>query len=147
MKNLIAKLLIVAITIVSFTFTSCKKEDVAPVVDNKTLLVDTKWKLTTFTVAGQDAFSSLAKCSQDDITIFKADGKVIIDQGVTKCDPADDQQGEDGTWTLSADGKVITHNDSFGDKLTKNILEISSTKLKIEYKELGVTWSETFTKI
>jgi hypothetical protein len=148
MKKTSFNLFVLAITTSILMLASCKKEEVTPTPtsNNKSLLQDKNWKMNSQKVNGLETFSTLDKCSQDDITIFNTNGKVIVDAGVLKCGSAANQQEEDGTWSLSTDGKVITHKDSFGDTLTKTILELSATTLRIEYKDLGATWLVTFAK-
>ena len=123
---------------------SCKKEVAAP--DYKALLQANKWRQTSLVVAGKEAFATTAKCGQDDLRIYNADGTVTEDEGPTKCVSSDPQQDKIGTWSISADGKIITYKDSFGDTYAQTVVELTASAFKISYTDLGVTWVETYVK-
>jgi hypothetical protein len=148
MKKTLIYVVMLILTTSVFILSSCKKEDdpVTPATDFKALLQDKKWKLIKQEVNGVDFFFQLDKCSQDDLRIYNANGTVTQDEGVTKCISTDPQQSSDGTWTLSTDGKSLTYKDSFNDTYIQTVTELSASTLKIEYKELGATWAETYSK-
>jgi len=93
-------------------FSSCsKKSDPTPPKDQ--LLTAAKgWKLTDakVTVSGitQSIFSAIPACVVDNITFYKSTGDYLEDEGATKCDSADPQTLESGTWKFNTDKTIIT---------------------------------------
>ncbi|MES2731906.1 MAG: lipocalin family protein [Bacteroidota bacterium] len=92
-------------------FSSCKKKEEVSLPPAQ-LLAAKSWKLTDtgFMASGMPSsyFSHIDDCSKDDLEIYKSDGNQLTDEGVTKCSSTDPQQTNNGMWTLSADGKIIT---------------------------------------
>ncbi len=110
-------------------FSSCKKDDSTP--DTTALLTSGKWKLTAETTKGVNTFTSKLACEKDDTWTYTADLKGVYDEGATKCS-ASDPQSTPFTWSLSADQKKLTLIDpSFPIPITGDILELTSSTLKL----------------
>jgi hypothetical protein len=81
-----------------------------------------------------DLYDDLEPCEKDDLWRFKADGRLEYDEGPTKCDPNDPQTSDGGTWTLSADGKILTIMDDDdpveADTIMINLTTLNDTDLK-----------------
>lgn len=134
-----------ALAIVALTLSSCKKdESITPTSTaeptKKDFLVNGEWILKSSVVNGDDVTSLLEDCVKDNISIFKADGIYISDEGATKCDP-NDKQVVKGKWEFK-DNKtkiIIDNNDPVSVKtLTKDTLRISA----ITFKDNNVYASE-----
>lgn len=122
------KLVLLAAAVLTFA-ASCKEEE--PVPPTKTeLLTAGPWIGSALTAnPGIDPFGSgtpitdlwnsvlISACSKDDFTVYKTDGTYVIDDGATKCDPADPQTTT-GTW-------------KFATNETQMILDSSSTPYNI----------------
>lgn len=104
------KKIVFSLAAVTLFFAACSKKDNNTGNSSRTAILTTaKWKLTagtaTGTIAGApqniDILSVLENCRKDDLAIFKTDARFIIDAGTVKCDPADAQQQDVGTWVLT----------------------------------------------
>lgn len=78
-----------------------------------------------------DFYAFMDACTKDDITVFKTDGTVTFDEGATKCD-AGDPQTTSGTWEFQ-DNETKLKVVSDGETEIFNIIELTSSKLKISY--------------
>jgi hypothetical protein len=119
-----------------------KKEDPAP-VPRKELLASTsskKWKITSATAGGYDAFASRDACERDNLYIFFSDNKLTVDEGATKCNSGDPQTAATGTWSLSTDEKTLTLNAGSSSILSGDftITELSSNTLKGKFTYNGI---------
>jgi hypothetical protein len=73
-------------------------------------------------------------CELDDGEMYKADGKLMKDQGRKKCDEDDEQVMESGTWTYDAAAKKITVHHYDTDKpQTHTLKELSGNKMVLTY--------------
>jgi hypothetical protein len=141
-KSLLLLLLMAAVSV-----SACKKDDEESAEDKLTAV--SCWKQTkneTFNpVTSIWENEPIDACTQDDCTKFNADKTLSFDEGATKCDPTDPQTGT-GTWTLSADGKMLTISDNAsGIAFIGTITELTSNKLVLEIDIAGfksrITWS------
>lgn len=74
-------------------------------------------------------------CDLDNSMIFKSDKKLAYDEGATKCDPADPQQGTDGTWSYDKSTKILTQTYESGEKISFNVAQNDGDNLKLVYRE------------
>lgn len=123
----------------------CKKDKEEVTVAPSVLLTAKSWKIADIgvTTAGGSAstLSFLAACDKDDLTMYKADGKIVLSEGATKCDPGDEQETPGGTWTLSTDGKTLT--EKVGTTSTVyTVKELTAGSLKVTTTESGSNYSE-----
>jgi hypothetical protein len=123
---------------------SCKKnnetnentpENSKPVITKTDILTAKSWKLTAATISPgisfqggpfiTDFYQYIEDCKKDDLVIYKADGKLITDEGASKCNP-DDPQTEEFNWSFSNnETKIIMDGD------TSTIMQLDSTTLRI----------------
>jgi hypothetical protein len=94
-----------------FPITSCKKESSGNQT-NANLLCKQNWKLqslrfNTNNGAWTDGLATVPDCRKDDITFFYLDNKYHLEEGETKCNVANPQIIEEGTWSISSDGKQL----------------------------------------
>ena len=76
---------------------------------------------------------------KDDAIVFKSGGSYSVESTV-KCDSAEPSTLETGTWSLSADQKVITFTPNGDDVRMANILSITGSELKVDVTlEIGST--------
>lgn len=125
----------------AMAFTSCKKDDDDDNNGNSTTdhLTSGAWKTTAMTVDPgidfgggfivTDFFTMMPDCSKDDLITFQSGGKVIFDEGATKCVPNDPQTSE-GTWSLASDDKTLTIKEPGEADVVVTITEISSSTMK-----------------
>jgi hypothetical protein len=128
----------------ALVFSSCKKDEDDNNNGNSTVdhLTSGAWKITAMMVDPgidlgggiviTDFFTMMPACSKDDLITFHSDGKIIFDEGATKCVPSDPQTTE-GTWTLSGDNKTLTMKEPGEDDIVVTITEISSSMMKGTY--------------
>lgn len=162
MKNFFKTSAILFISISLLSITSCKKDDdddSKPAASEKSKLTNKNFKLTdaAITLNGTAIFTyaDLDACSKDDLTKFLDDLTGTIDEGPTKCDPADPQQTS-FTWSLVSNDKQLRIDDT-GDITVYDIKINNGTVLKIEFNDLdndytgdgikdNVLISQTYTK-
>jgi hypothetical protein len=87
-------LLLVALA--AFIFAACKdnEDDDAPSTSTKTkteLITTGSWYVHDIIIDDTSFFSLFENCEKDDYQTFKTDGKMVTDEGPTKCDPTDPQ--------------------------------------------------------
>lgn len=92
----------------------------------------------------------LQACDLDNMTIFKANGTVLTDEGATKCSVTTPQLQDKGTWTLSTDGKKLTIKDSLGSNEDLDIVELTETTLTTRFvlgdKTAATTYTMSYTR-
>jgi Lipocalin-like domain len=127
--------------------------------DNKApkteLLQDSKWMTIahteTVTEDGEketeDMYEEMEECEKDNIIWFKKTGETVSDQGTLKCAEDEPQSVITGTWKLTTDGKHIEMTDEDNDTETVEILELTSTRLKVtsSYTEDGAKYENELT--
>src|SRR6478609_3835651 len=93
--------------LISFTQIACSKSSTDP-SGRLHILESGKWQFTasfsTVKVGDSteivDLLASLPDCTKDNFFIFQSDGTLLIDEGTTKCNDADPQTVNGGTWQL-----------------------------------------------
>jgi hypothetical protein len=123
---------------VAFLILSCKDDEPAPTTESILLSAKNGWIATAATISPavlgiSDWYAQFDACDKDDVIVFKSTTNYQIDSTV-KCDSAEPSILETGTWTLSADKKVIQFKPNGDTPYEFNIGEISSTQLRF-YKE------------
>ncbi|HTN17125.1 MAG TPA: hypothetical protein VL092_05560 [Chitinophagaceae bacterium] len=135
------KILLLAVTATSL-LGSCKKDDKKDSsTGTEAKIADKKWKLTahSYVFNGQtnDGYAQLKDCQKDNFAIYSSDKSIIIDEGATKCMSSTPQMQTVGTWELRSGGKELFLSGAeavYGIKeLTLNIIESSSSTLKVKY--------------
>ncbi|OSZ79485.1 hypothetical protein CAP35_14910 [Chitinophagaceae bacterium IBVUCB1] len=134
----IGVMLLTAVVFVS----ACKKDKddnnnvtPAPAKTKKDFLVEGKWQITsmptTYTVLGftQSAnfYDSLDACEKDDFSTFASSGKVMTDQGPTKCSSSDPQVDSTESWSLNSDFTKFT----YGTSGVFDVQELTETSMKL----------------
>ena len=155
-NNQSAKLLFMIAISLTVVFSACKKDKEDDAKTKTELLTASNWKMTASTVNPEmpvydddgniigtsgDEFAQMEPCFKDDFTKFNTDFTVNFDEGPTKCDDSDPQTVS-GTWTFKSNETMLTvTQDGFTQDV--NILELTSTTLKLQYSD---SWeSETYT--
>ena len=125
---------------------ACNKKDKA--VSKTELLTSGTWKLTAVVSDNDgngtyetDDFATFSACFTDNIWSFGTSSVATLDEGPTKCDPADPQT-EPGTWQLTQNETYLKIN---GDEWKLEELTTSTLKWKEEYAG-GRSALVTFTK-
>lgn len=115
-----------------FCISSCKKIPVLP-ENNSKAIIGKQWKMTGYTENGVDKLTELYEpCELDDISIYKADGSVDVDDRTTVCDYDVEIKPDVVTWAISDKKLFITYE--FVDPESNftiefEILEISAKKM------------------
>ena len=119
---------------------SCKKDDstqaTTPAVSPKVgLLVGKRWGLTALTAQrgslSQDGYATLKPCEKDNYIRFNDDRTAEVNEGPSKCSPAD-AASYAGTWELVGnDSKLLLTTPLFGTGAagTPDILELTTSRL------------------
>lgn len=140
--------MIVVFCVLSFSITSCKKDDAKPRAE---LLIGT-WKLTSDLynpaydadqngTTETEAYPLYTTCSKDDYVLFDSGGKGAFDQGPTMCPNRPDQRSP-FTWFLyNNDHTLVVAGESYA------LLELSATTLRIAFtfQEGDITYTNTLT--
>ena len=136
--------LLVALTLMT---TGCKKDTEVKPKTREELLMGKSWKITALTVnpavnGSTDVYANTLACINDNRYEFKTGGVLTIDEGPTKCDPADPQTSQ-GTWSLNADKTQLTMTiDS--DVTVVTITELTESTLKGQSTQGIYTLSITY---
>ncbi len=124
--------LLTAIWICLFSI-GCNKDDDDTAASKKDLLTAGSWKLTAV-VSDDDGdgtyetndFIYFFDCYTDNYYIFKTNGELELNEGATKCDPADPQT-ETANWQLTNNETTLVIE---GDSYAIEELNTSTLKLK-----------------
>ncbi|HET9431464.1 MAG TPA: lipocalin family protein [Chitinophagaceae bacterium] len=117
-------------------FTSCSKDDDPAPKSKTTLLTQKDWVMTK--LEGKvnnepylDIFPSLDACFKDDRYVFKTGNTFEFNEGPTKCDPADPQIYETGSWAFTNnETKITIGSDPYSiDQIDENSFIISSSEM------------------
>ena len=131
------------------TLCCCDKDDEnSPPKDVAGLLMTGTWKLTAYTInpgldtdgdgiEETDLFENFPNCKKDDFYTFINNYIVEINNGPTKCDPADPQIWE-WIWDLSADEERMMYD---GNEYT--IEELNTTTFRIKREEYRAETGKT----
>ncbi|MBI1228392.1 MAG: hypothetical protein GC192_24370 [Bacteroidetes bacterium] len=135
-------------------FNACKKDE-----KSKTeLLTANCWVATAIIVDPpisingttiSDLYAQSDACDKDDIFCFKSNGTFTNEEGATKCDDADPQVIETGTWTFNQ-GETVVSVSSNGDISEVEIVELKqkSFKFKVLFEDFGgVKYYATYTTV
>lgn len=123
-----------------------KKEDPAP-TGKTALLTSKKWRMIAYTTlqdgatTSTDVYVVLPECFKDDFLKFNADKTSTLNEGEIKC-KSDSPQSVSTTWDFNSDQTqlIIANAPAVAD-----ILELSSSTLKLQYKTLGTAFIYTYT--
>lgn len=120
-------------------FIGCSKSSSSSGGDRKTLIVQASWKYDT---AGFDLHkhgvidigdTSIKACVRDNTYTFKKDSTGVMDEGASKCNPADPQTVP-FTWKLTHHDSVLNISGNLLLSGSINILSMNATKFAI-YKD------------
>jgi hypothetical protein len=151
------KIIAIGIAASSLMFSACKKDeaktDAKP--SGSSIIVGKDWRLIglTISVPGQpatDLYAQMDACDKDDLIEYLANGSLIDKAGATKCDPAEPDSQNGGTWALlNNDAQLRLIN---GDTTIINVQELSANTMRgytaesDPVSDLIYTTSFTFTK-
>lgn len=158
MKKLTLILMVAALAFA----TSCKKDEdsnsPAPTSSKSKTekLTARAWKVTARTISPAinvngtmvtDLHALDDECDKDDLYKFKIDKTFTLEEGATKCDPADPQIYGTGTWAFNADETQLILTYAGIGTSTSNILEVTETTAKLSQVETsnGVQYTTTTT--
>ena len=139
---------IIALATGILLFAACKKTEkdpdpTPPATKSKhELISDGKWQYSALSfilkVNGKDttmdAWSVLEDCRKDDFSTYSTNGTGTIDEGPTKCDPADPQT-KSLTWEFQDNETYVKVTDNNGPTRMK-IIELTATQAKFETRTL-----------
>lgn len=106
-----------------------------PVLTKSDLLAKA-WKYQSFKASAGaltiDVLSQLKPCELDNIYRFKSDKTFTLEEGTTKCNPADPQIQESGSWRFNAaETKLYLGTDSV------DVIELTGSTLHLRFNEPG----------
>ena len=138
----VKKLAFIALCIIAIS--ACKKNNdttTTPVETPKTkkdYLMEGKWMITSIRVSvpglgNSDLCDTMPECRKDNWAKFMSSGKILSDEGVTKCSSSAMQQDSTGTWMLTDDFSKLTANVNWvpSSNKTFTVLELTQTALKM----------------
>jgi len=139
-----------SLVIMIIALVNCKKDST---LTKKEMLTGKNWILSACTVSpamsfngttSTDWFGHLDACIGDNILMFNTNGTFTTDEGAIKCNSADPQVEDSGTWTFNADETVISMTHSASAATTMTIISLSSSKMQVSWATTGTT-AYTFT--
>jgi hypothetical protein len=137
---------------------SCSKKD-DPITSKQATLTTSKgWKVTAITVTPEingtsNFYSFFPNCVKDNIEKFLTTGKFVEDEGATKCDAADPQSAEGGTWVLNSDNTVLTVTRTGKDPVEYHLTTFTATTIVATNTQTDTgsgttyTYTSTFTAV
>ena len=123
------KILFIALSLVLFTVGACKKSDSKP-APTKTDMLSKDWKLVDVLAGGVSVYSLLDACQKDDIYKFANNNTYQITEGATKCDPADPDIYDAGTWGFLENETKLRLASAGGQSDTLTLQELTEASLK-----------------
>jgi hypothetical protein len=129
--------LLIALLFSLFCISSCKKIPVLP-ENNSKAIIGKQWKMTGYTENGVDKLTELYEpCELDDISIYKANGRVDVDDRSTVCDYDIEIKPDVVKWEISDKKLFLSYE--FVDPESNftiefEILELSAKKLTYALK-------------
>ncbi len=136
--NTIFKLLAVTSISLMTLIYSCTKKDNEPTPHD--YLTAGQWKMSGIIVDPpieilnmqiSDVWNYVPQCQKDNLITFEPDGTVIEDEGASKCVPGDPQVTNDGTWSITTDGKTLIINYPDQDPQMASIITLDATTLVV----------------
>lgn len=115
---------------------SCKKDTES--VPRKQTIIAKSWNMTSFKLvnasgAEVEMISTFFEaCRRDNLLKFAADGTYKEDEGASKCDPADPQTFDSGTWTISADETKMTLTPAGETTSDLSFVSFSTSEVKLK---------------
>lgn len=144
-------LFIIAIAGTFLFIASCSKDEDS--VSKTEIITANSWKYAALTINPpidffgipiSDFLAFMDDCEKDNLFIFNTSGSYTIDEGATKCDDADPQTIEVGTWSFNS-GETQLSLATPDTTITMNIVGLSSSKVTLATSEVleGVTYTTT----
>ena len=149
--------------VLAFGLQSCKHDEEVPGDDGSTktkteMLTTGKWLMESGTItpsievdifgtkvtisnywqllAAINGTTDAEPCVKDNLMIFNTDSTLILDEGATKCDPADPQQEDGGNWMFKENETKITFSafpyDPLKEERTMKIISLTDSKMVLE---------------
>ena len=119
--------------------TAAAAAPVQSVEEKTTLLTTGDWKLTSMAATSGNSETNLLvmlKADQrDDLSQFRAEGKLVLDEGSLKRDAEAAQQTE-GVWAFGENGQKLAIT-AAGNTTNYSVVELSATKLRLTRTEAG----------
>jgi hypothetical protein len=116
-----------------FIYSSCNKNDNPPPPTPKTktqLLTQAAWKFKGATAAGTDVSAQLQTCQKDNIMTFAVNGTGMIDEGPTKCNPADNQTSS-FNWNFASNETILHFSSPLFTNTANDFTLISLTETEL----------------
>ncbi len=136
----------------TLALTACKKDDDSnpsnggsnsTVEDKLTNKSTRKWVSTDFRINGVSIWDFMDACEKDNYVQFSATGKDYEEnEGATKCDPANDQIIDEGTWALNAAKDSLFVYYTSQDTMVYKIISITNTSMTMRNEDDGGNISE-----
>ncbi|SRR6266404_3007304 len=121
---------IVAILLLFFFLSACKKSSPASAKTKTELITQSSWKFDNAKVGGTDVSAFLQTCQKDNILVFASAGTGSLDEGATKCNSSDPQTSS-FTWNFASNETVLHVSTVLftGGSSDFNIVTLNDTQL------------------
>lgn len=137
----------------------CKKNGDSEEGDTATAFADKKWVVQRMELtpaidldgdghADSDMMAFSDPCRLDDITVFKSDGNIVVNEGSLRCDEDDAQEYISGTWSYDRGSKKLTISEEGEEASEVEVLETTDQRLRVKQStrtEDGTVYSVTIT--
>jgi hypothetical protein len=127
---------------------ACKKNnETSPEASRTELLTTKSWRLSASTITTgtsvKDEYATSEACERDNFIKFNTNKSVVVDEGATRCDPAD-MQTQTSTWDFNSDQTKLTIPVYAGVIIAADIVELSATTLRVRYTDTSNAPTETY---
>ena len=138
---------------------ACKKNGADEGGDTSTAFAGKKWTVQRMELtpaidldgdghADSDMMAFSEPCRLDDITIFKSDGSIVVNEGNLRCEEDDAQEYVSGTWSYDSSSKQLTISERGEEPSVVEVLEANDQQLRLKQSTQtgdGTVFSVTIT--
>jgi len=96
-----------------------------------TVVIESYWDMLAALNGG-----AVEECQMDNLMLFRSDSSVVLDEGQTKCDPADPQEENGGDWLFQSNETELVFTsfpyDPLMQRRTLKVIDLDAANLKLE---------------
>ena len=129
---------------------ACKKHDDPTRTD---MLTNGKWHITANTLSADlgtgtplsiDIYATQQPCTQDNLSIFRNDNHLILDEGPSMCATGGSQQTDQGSWAFTDNDTRLSITNT-GFVLNYKVSSMDASKMVLQYDTTVFGFSGTNT--
>lgn len=130
---------------------SCSKDEQSLLEQRIDMLTARTWIVTVAMADSDgdgtpetDVFAFYDECDKDDEMDFSEEGTFVNSEGLSKCDPNDDDIVERGQWEFQQAGDILKVVNEDAEITNYEIVTMSRTTMTVHYSKFGSSFTTTF---